>query len=246
MTMDQAALEKQLGNIFARVNPDKVTEREIAHLGKEIGTLGPEVLPILLSYINHFDENLRTLAGTVLILLGKRELGERLKESLFQVLEDPNRPKEEKYNAIFILSCIQGYDIDYDRLLWSVTKPEMLQQKIQDMLGKAARGDELDCWRKELLEMTLDSQFFCLRNLLDRHTPQVLPLLSVALDLGSKEVSLFVAEGLRSIPSQETLGLLSNLIRDKDPSVRRKARQTISCLGSQGVDISSIFLLGNQ
>ena len=244
--MHRSALEKRVSEIFARVNPDGITEEEIARLGKDIESLGQGVLPVLLSYMNHLDENLRALAGMVLIVLSKNELREGVKEALFQILENPNCPKEEKYNAISFLACIQGYEIDYDRLLDSVIKPEMLQKRVQGILEEVTRGEGLDRWRAELDEMPMDSKLFCLKYLLDRRTLQVLPLLSAAVDLRIREVSLMLAEGLRDIPFQETLELLGRLVWDKDPLVRCKARETLSHFARQRVDISSIFLLSPQ
>lgn len=132
--MDRPLLEKRVRNIFARANLDRNSEEEIDRLGKEVEGLGPEVLPVLLSYIHHPNGNHRALACAVLTVLDKRDLREKLKETLFQILEDPNCPKEEKHNALSVLACIQGYEIDYDRLLRSVIKPEMLQEKMRNIL----------------------------------------------------------------------------------------------------------------
>lgn len=245
MGSNPSALKKKIHNLLLRIDPERVGEDDIARLTDEVKRLGAEAPSMLLGYIHHPDSNLRALIGLVL----GRLKGEGVEEELFRILEDPNRPPEEKYDAIALLTCIQGYEVDYDRLLQSVIKPEMLQRSLRALLkeGTESEQERVSRWREELAQMSQDSQRFCLRELLAEPDPRVLPFVAAVLDRGGPEVALWVAEGLgrSQIPAEGALKLLSRLLMDGSPLVRRKARESLLQLKRRGVRLDSLFLLSS-
>lgn len=243
MGSNPSALKKKIHNLLLRIDPERVGEGDIARLTEEVKRLGTEASSVLLGYIHHPDSNLRALIGLVLARLK----GEGVEEELFRILEDPNRPPEEKYDAIALLTCIQGYAVDYDRLLQSVIKPEMLQRRLQALLREGTESEEerVSRWGEEFAQMSQDSQRFCLRELLAELEPRALPFVASALDRGGPEVALWIAEGLGQsrIPAEGLLTLLSRLLLDRDPLIRRKARESLLQLKRRGIRLDSFFLL---
>ncbi|MBM4031114.1 MAG: HEAT repeat domain-containing protein [Planctomycetes bacterium] len=114
--------------------------------------------------------------------------------------------------------------------------------------GRGLADDALDdegellLWREEFAALSTADQQAALAPVLQDGTPALLRLLEAAMSLQLPHVDAAIAGGLARFATPEALPLLRDLMRRRDPGVRKAARASLVALQRQGVAAREVFV----
>jgi len=237
---DGKSLGRQVNRLVAGLELDTASGEEISTLAAQLCELGKEAVERLARGILRPGPWRREKVTALLACLSGQPAAWAL-DALGRLMASPRLSPTER---VWLLATAQ-------RLEEAARPPEDPGEQAQRPPpdaggggGAAAVDDaaELLLWRDEMAALPPPDQEAALEPLLHSGDPTFLPVLEVALSLGSPQLDAAIARGLARFATRESLPLLRELIRRPDPAVRRLALTTLAALERQGVATRDVFV----
>lgn len=232
---DTALVARQVEELVGRLDLAVASREDVAAAARQITRLGREAVAVLARGIFRRGAGRREKVSALLACLE----GEPARWAFAELERDGERralnPTERMW-LLLVLRRLQEAAYGRER---SEAREEVPEHLLTD-------ESELLLWRDELAGLSEGDQEAALAPILQDGNAAFLPLIETVTSLRNPRLDAMIAGALARFATQAALPLVRELLRRPDPTVRKRARETLLALERQGVDTRGVFVAASE